>query len=250
MSRPGHSHQGATASSCVGAIMEMMELAIEYERGTVVGADLVLLRRAIIELVEDGERLDFLIDWLSHHDDLEGSGIRDWDNNADARAAIDAARGVPPAGETGTCRKCERLYSGESCPHRGARQAGRSPKVPDDAELLADIQAAIRHTASCSALRGGACDCPVVAAEAALAHLTLRKRSERPQALPSVVSTPAPTEPECGATDPPDSPDNRLCYGCSEPMGHSGDHIARGTRNQELHRWPSERPTPAPQEER
>jgi hypothetical protein len=40
---------------------------------------------------EDTERLDFLIRWFDHHDDFEGSGVRDWDDNTDARAAIDAA---------------------------------------------------------------------------------------------------------------------------------------------------------------
>jgi len=50
------------------------------------------LKAAVAELARDRERLDFLLDWLSHHDDLEGSGVRDWDNNTDARAAIDAAR--------------------------------------------------------------------------------------------------------------------------------------------------------------
>lgn len=42
----------------------------------------------------DTDRLDLLIEWLGHHDDLEGSGIRDWDDRADARKAIDAAMPV------------------------------------------------------------------------------------------------------------------------------------------------------------
>lgn len=49
------------------------------------------LDAALVALAADSERLDFLIDWLGHHDDLEGSGVRDWDDSADARAAIDAA---------------------------------------------------------------------------------------------------------------------------------------------------------------
>lgn len=52
-----------------------------------------LVARAELEqLRADRERLDFLLDWLGLHDDLEGSRIRDWKNNADARVAIDEAR--------------------------------------------------------------------------------------------------------------------------------------------------------------
>lgn len=42
---------------------------------------------------KDSERLDWVIDRLSFNDPLEAVGlIRDWKDNADARAAIDAAR--------------------------------------------------------------------------------------------------------------------------------------------------------------
>jgi hypothetical protein len=43
------------------------------------------------EHVRDKERLTFLIRWLGMNDTLEGLGIRDWDDDNDAREAIDAA---------------------------------------------------------------------------------------------------------------------------------------------------------------
>lgn len=39
----------------------------------------------------DSRRLDRLIAWLSFHDDLEGSDVRDWTDPEDARRAIDEA---------------------------------------------------------------------------------------------------------------------------------------------------------------
>ena len=55
------------------------------------------------QIQQESRRLDFLIDWLGFHDDLEGSGIRDWEDNDDARKAIDEALGtdqqLQPKGE-------------------------------------------------------------------------------------------------------------------------------------------------------
>ena len=55
------------------------------------------------QIQQESRRLDFLIYWLGFHDDLEGSGIRDWEDNDDARKAIDEALGtdqqLQPKGE-------------------------------------------------------------------------------------------------------------------------------------------------------
>lgn len=56
-------------------------LACEIER----------LEKELAEARKDTARLDWLFDWFGMHDDFEGSGVRDWNDNADARQAIDAA---------------------------------------------------------------------------------------------------------------------------------------------------------------
>lgn len=40
---------------------------------------------------QDGKRLDWLINWLSFNDDVADMPCRDWNDNSDARIAIDEA---------------------------------------------------------------------------------------------------------------------------------------------------------------
>lgn len=47
----------------------------------------------------DSEILDWLINWFSFNDTFEGSGVRDWNDNNDARRAISKAMQAHPPGK-------------------------------------------------------------------------------------------------------------------------------------------------------
>jgi hypothetical protein len=47
----------------------------------------------------DTERLDFLLNWLAHNENVSKLPVRDWDDNQDARKAIDAALVARDTGE-------------------------------------------------------------------------------------------------------------------------------------------------------
>jgi hypothetical protein len=50
--------------------------------------------RSVEALQRDAARLDFLIDWLGHNEDVSEMPVRDWLDREDAREAIDTAMGA------------------------------------------------------------------------------------------------------------------------------------------------------------
>jgi hypothetical protein len=50
--------------------------------------------RSVEALQRDAARLDYLIDWLGHNEDVSEMPVRDWLDREDARTAIDTAMGA------------------------------------------------------------------------------------------------------------------------------------------------------------